>query len=70
MAMHIAGDKTRALGEVSFTATLGTEGQLIIESNASYVYIGPSSDAGVVVAGEAVGLFMAEHIRREKDGDA
>ncbi len=69
MATHIASDKTRRqLGEVSFSASIGADGQLVIESNSSYVYIGTSSSAGVAVAGETVGLFMSEHIRREKDG--
>ncbi len=67
--MHVASDKTRRkLGEVSFSATIGADGQLVVESNSCYVYIGTSSAAGVAVAGEAVGLFMSEHIRREKDG--
>lgn len=66
-AIDIAPDGVRNLGDLTFNATLAPNGKLVIECNQQYVYIGPASGVGIDVAGEAVGLHVANHLRRVRE---
>ena len=59
------GNEERPLGDVTFRLGLHDDGKrLVVECDSVYVYLGPSSGAGPLAAGEAIAAFVVHEIAK------